>query len=32
MSMVNETIDLMEKERVDARALAGLRERANRLD
>jgi ferric-dicitrate binding protein FerR (iron transport regulator) len=32
MSMVNETIDLMEKERVDAPALAELRERANRLD
>jgi|SRR6185312_9693017 len=31
MSMVNETIDLMEKEHVDAAALAGIRERAARL-
>ena len=31
MSMVNETIDLMEKERVDQPSLETLRERANRL-
>ena len=31
MSMVNETIDLMEKENVDPQSLARLRERARRL-
>ena len=31
MSMVNRTIDLMEKETVDAPSLASLRERASRL-
>ena len=31
MSMVNETIDLMEKEHVDASSLASICERANRL-
>lgn len=31
MSMVNETIDLMEKENVDPSSLARIRERANRL-
>lgn len=31
MSMVNVTIDLMEKENVDAPSLAGIRERATRL-
>ncbi|HEX5460604.1 MAG TPA: FecR domain-containing protein [Steroidobacteraceae bacterium] len=32
MSMVNETIDLMEKEHLDASSLASIRERADRLD
>jgi ferric-dicitrate binding protein FerR (iron transport regulator) len=31
MSMVNETIDLMEKENIDPPSLAGIRARANRL-
>lgn len=31
MSMVNETIDLMEKETVDAPSLTSMRERASRL-
>jgi hypothetical protein len=31
MSMVNETIDLMEKENVDPASLANIRGQANRL-